>query len=324
MRLLRRCSRCGELCIRSHWHSLVLTAVFLAGVACGLFVARYGPEPEPPVMAPPPTRSGLHKEAVVAMEAGCMTPISEVADSWARRHEVVMSGDRSRSRLAMFAVFPSERFFVELFLAPLHPGSDEWTLALGLVPSRDGLRPERFPQEFWSALSLDELWQELLQSAACDRNESEPLAELRWGPSPSDLDLHLLTLDAARPYDVVSYRRQGSLTDSPWVRLKSDIGGGHGPEILNAAPRARGKFFLAVSVFSNETLEAGTAVVKVATRNGPREFTNPRRRAGEWWVVCAVDLDSRTAEVVAPDAPVLQRLPLGYGVNGPGPNERSR
>jgi hypothetical protein len=115
--------------------------------------------------------------------------------------------------------------------------------------------------------------------------------ELNWGRWPSDLDLHLFVPTPDGKWQAVNFSSEGELDTWPWARLAADVTDGFGPEVIDIRQALPGIYRVAVKLYSDEVLLAGsgaTLTLQVKGRTDLR-FDCPAVGDGVWWHVCDVD-----------------------------------
>lgn len=124
-----------------------------------------------------------------------------------------------------------------------------------------------------------------------ERPDAVETITLKWGSSPTDLDLHFFVSSEGNTAHVF-YRNFGTLDEFPWAKLNEDIRQGFGPEEVTFGMLARGRYRIAVHNYSREAPLAGCgAVVEAKIGNRERTFECPMTGHGDWWVVFDLDVE---------------------------------
>lgn len=115
---------------------------------------------------------------------------------------------------------------------------------------------------------------------------------LKWGNTPSDLDLHLF-IETDSNWDKVFFSNMGNSSSYPWAVLDNDIRNGHGPEIIKINKWIRKKYHFAVHNYSGETeLKLSNAIIEFKCGKQNFKFKCPNIGNGKWWDIFYIDVQN--------------------------------
>jgi hypothetical protein len=122
---------------------------------------------------------------------------------------------------------------------------------------------------------------------------------LNWGPTPHDLDSHLLTPDIEGSTHHIYYGNVGSYTAVPYAKLDTDDIDGYGPETITISQAFAGTYTYYIKNFNgaSDGLKNSNAVAQVYSGESCDatiiEVTTDSD--GLYWYVC--DIDGATGDI---------------------------
>jgi hypothetical protein len=150
------------------------------------------------------------------------------------------------------------------------------------------------------------------QSVAAIYNPHLPATiTLSWSEKPQDLDLHLILIETTlnplvctrllsrSTEEHIFYGNVGTRSAFPWAQLDSDVRTGYGPEVISIDANARGRFIVFVHNFSAEwPLSRSEASVRIDFGTKQSLFRCPHMGDGLFWIVCIIDCDTCSIEMI--------------------------
>jgi len=125
---------------------------------------------------------------------------------------------------------------------------------------------------------------------------------LNWGPTPPDLDSHLLTPDIEGSTHHIYYGNPGSYTAVPYAKLDTDDFDGYGPETITITQAFAGTYTYYIKVFNgtSDNLKNSSAVAQVYSGESctATSIEVPTDTDGLYWHVCNIDGASGDITVV--------------------------
>jgi hypothetical protein len=125
---------------------------------------------------------------------------------------------------------------------------------------------------------------------------------LNWGPTPHDLDSHLLTPDIEGSTHHIYYGNVGSYTAVPYAKLDTDDINGYGPETITISQAFAGTYTYYIKNFNgaSDGLKNSSAVAQVYSGESCTAtiIEVPTDTDGLYWHVCNIDGASGDITVV--------------------------
>ena len=122
---------------------------------------------------------------------------------------------------------------------------------------------------------------------------------LNWGPTPPDLDSHLLTPDIEGSTHHIYYGNVGSYTAVPYAKLDTDDINGYGPETITINQAFAGTYTYYIKNFNggSDGLKNSGAVAQVYSGEScdATIIEVPTDSDGVYWHVC--DIDGATGDI---------------------------
>ena len=122
---------------------------------------------------------------------------------------------------------------------------------------------------------------------------------LNWGPTPPDLDSHLLTPDIEGSTHHIYYGNTGSYTAAPYAKLDTDDINGYGPETITISQGFAGTYTYYIKNFNgaSDGLKNSSAVAQVYSGESCTAtiIEVPTDTDGLYWYVC--DIDGATGDI---------------------------